>query len=83
MWRQPPAWAGLLLRRRAAGRLGGKRKGPERETAPGPCLVTGVVGFDLFWTRAKILDKAKGPERETAPGPCLVARVKGLEPLTY
>ena len=41
-----------------------------------------VVSFDLFWMRAKILDKAKGPERETAPGPCLVVETHGLEPWT-
>ena len=40
-----------------------KGKGPERETAPGPCLVGKANSLDLFWTRAKIPDKAKDPER--------------------
>ena len=38
-----------------------------------------VVSFDLFWMRAKILDKAKGPEREVAPGLCLVDKTKRVE----
>ena len=40
-----------------------------------------VVSFDLFWMRAKILDKAKGPEREVALGLCLVDKTKRVESL--
>ena len=61
-------------------RLREKRKGPEHDLAPGPCLARRSVEVAVRRARAAFGGKEKGPERDLAPGPCLVERVAGIEP---